>query len=493
MGHFYFIRGKVGEIGAVFFYCFSCGVSIIICMKFFIQKGDFSHMAQKIRGFWFRLCGFFVGVFGTLFGSVHNARADVIAPSDCYSSITGQQIASVRSNLGCVGVNDGSSSQCRKLISESEYNTIISRGNKNIDTYYDSIYYSIGGTECDTGTSYEQDGVQYYKCEGNRQWCAEANDNKSRNGTDVDRYLDNYGYTYTAMFRIIGCTNGGSLTGASAGDTVASLSGVSCPAPESSFDDGKTCATKAVEVDVCDTSNKDNLQCRTNILDYFPTFPNGFDGYDNACPGEGTTCYDRGGHNDTDGVKTINGAAYCCVRDFGGDEGNYVGGSTKAALTDAIFGKLDDKCDATETYDGDGLRYVKCKRREWCTEVNYTTTDSKGDLVLDNYGYTYTTMFRIIGCRNTGQHLVGANSGDMVASLDGVTCELCPEVENDDNALMDKMGYSYGRGMCYISYDDTQEHNLYDATGHFQYVNPSSAGDSAKCHCYYNDSVVCSS
>ena len=32
-------------------------------------------MAQKIRGFWFRLCGFFVGVFGTLFGNVHNARA----------------------------------------------------------------------------------------------------------------------------------------------------------------------------------------------------------------------------------------------------------------------------------------------------------------------------------------------------------------------------------------------------------------------------------
>ena len=187
-------------------------------------------MAQKIRGFWFRLCGFFVGVFGALFGNVHNAKADVVAPSDCYSSITGQQIASVPGYSQCE--THGSHLQCRKLISASEYNTIMSRGNNNVDTYYDSIYYSIGGgTECDTSRSYAQDGVQYYKCEGNRQWCAEANDNKQRNGTDVDRYLDNYGYTYTAMFRIIGCSNG-RLAGAMVGDTVASLNGVECVVEE---------------------------------------------------------------------------------------------------------------------------------------------------------------------------------------------------------------------------------------------------------------------
>lgn len=105
-----------------------------------------------------------------------------------------------------------------------------------------------------------------------------------------------------------------------------------------------------------------------------------------------------------------------------------------------------------------------------------------------DYGFAYTTMFRIIGCTNG--RLSGATSGSYVNSLDTVTCVAdtpCTQHLGDD----DRAGfliYHPSSDMCYfrVSDADAAEESLYDAAGKFIYIN------SSACNCFEDGTAICS-
>ena len=150
-----------------------------------------------------------------------------------------------------------------------------------------------------------------------------------------------------------------------------------------------------------------------------------------------------------------------------------------------------------------GVRDLRVSQSSTYTGCGYSADSKYGTrtIVLNDYGFVYTSMARIIGCMSGYTNLTGASVGEEISvdKINTVSCSRissgggavpasCPGHDGDDNRLdLFSVTGLDGSVVCYFkTFDaDTEEESLYDATGRFIYRDPG-------CYCYDTGRMACS-